>query len=85
MVTGVADLTAVVVIAKACEFQKPCETVTVAGTAATAGLELVKVMVSPPDGAGPSICTELEGTVAPPCTLVSESSTAKGVATLTIS
>ena len=84
IVTTVDDVTAVVVIAKPFETLWPGETATVAGTVATAGLELVNEMVRPLDGAGPSICTELVGTVTPPLALVCDSTTAEGVATLTI-
>ncbi len=57
MVTGVEDATGVVVIVNLGEILTPAATVTVAGTEATAGLELDKEMTAPPEGAGPLICT----------------------------
>ena len=60
-------------------------TATVAGTAATAGLELVRLMVDPMVGAGPFIVTTFDAREWPPTTFFADSITEKGVAGLTVS
>jgi hypothetical protein len=85
MVTGVVDVTAAVVIVKGCDEMAPAGTATVAGTAATAGLELVRLMVDPMVGAGPFIVTTFDARERPPTTFFADSITEKGVAGLTVS
>ena len=84
MVTVVEEVTEVVVMVNGLEVWVPAGTVTEAGTAAMAGMELVKVRVSPPGGAGPFICTTLPGSGDPPRILAAESCTAAGVAGFTV-
>ena len=78
-------VTAVVLIENPFDIVAPEATVTVAGTDATAGLELVNVTVNPAEGAGPSILMVFPVTVEPPLTEDTDSCTANGVATFTIS
>jgi hypothetical protein len=75
MVTGVVDVTAVAVIVKGWDEVAPARTVTVAGTAATAGSELVRAMVAPEEGAGPFIVTMFDAREWPPRTLAADSTT----------
>ena len=83
--TVVGEVTALVAMVKLCDSLAPAGTSTVAGTEATAGLELDSITLVPPDGAAPFICTWLEGTEAPPVTELAERVTAVGDAGLTIS
>jgi hypothetical protein len=71
IVTGVEAATGFVVIVKLGDLVFPAATVTEAGTAATAELELDKFTTAPPGGAGPFNTTTLLGDpgATPPITL----------------
>jgi len=84
MVTTTGELTTDVVMVNSCEWVTPAFATTVAGTAATAGLELDKESVMPPVGAGPVKTTRFEGTEVPPVTVVAERLTEYGVGGSTV-
>lgn len=68
IVTAVCCDTTLVVILNGAEVALPAATVTVGGTAATAGSELASETVTPPAGAGPLKLTEFPARVFPPIT-----------------
>jgi len=74
MVTGVALETVVVLIVKYGEAVCPAVTVTLAGTGATAGLELLNATVRSA-AAGPSRVTRLDAVLPPPPTELGEAET----------
>jgi len=66
------------------DVRAPAATVTVAGTAATAGLELDNETIAPPPGAGAFRATEFPPTVFPPTTLACERVTEDGAKGFTV-
>src|SRR5690348_8240731 len=69
MVTTVLAVTFVVVIVNGADEVCPAFTVTLAGTIATAGFELVTAATTPDGPAGPVRVTTLEGVDPPPITV----------------
>ena len=77
IVTGVLAATSVVVIENSGEAFTPAATVTLAGTAATAGFELDSDTKTPPVGAGAFRVTRFAVVVWPPITVAGDSVTAE--------
>src|SRR5450755_4675085 len=85
MVTGVAVVTAVVVMVNAGEVVAPAGTVTETGGVATVGALLVRATTAPPDGAGPFSETVLAVVDLPPTSVLGDRFTAESKAALTVS
>src|ERR1039457_3090879 len=83
MVTGVAEMTELVLMVNVGETVAPAATVTEAGTVA-AGLLLVRVTSAPPASAGPLSVTVFATVDAPPVTEAGDNVTAETVTLLTV-
>ena len=84
MLTGVAELTELVVMVNAGDTVAPAATVTEAGTVAAAGLPLVSVTTTPPAGAGPLSVTVFAVVDVPPSTDAGDNVTADGLGASTV-
>ena len=84
MLTGVAELTELVMMVKAGDTIAPPATVTEAGTVATAGLLLISVTTAPPAGAGPLRVTVFKVIDVPPKTDAADKVTAEGLGGCTV-
>jgi len=84
IVTGVAELTELVVMVNAGDTVVPAATVTEAGTVAAAGLLLISVTTAPPAGAGPLSVTVFNVVDVPPSTDVGDRFTAAGLGASTV-
>jgi len=84
MLTGVDELTELVVMVNAGDTVAPPATVTEAGTVAAAGLLLVSVTTAPPAGAGPLSVTVFAVVDVPPTTDAGDNVTTDGLGASTV-
>jgi len=84
MLTGVDELTELVVMVNAGDTVAPPATVTEAGTVAAAGLLLVSVTTAPPAGAGPFSVTVFAVVDVPPSTDAGDNVTTDGLGASTV-